>query len=132
VVKESRRYLFLIQWQPDPGLDPMKPRGACAFFFAGAFGMYDAASGVHPVDGAGTDRLHVSQAIAVGDHPFEQIGDGGEADMGMRADVDPLAGAEFGRADMIDKTRKGRLCVFGCRATPGELKNRRGRVLSPG
>jgi hypothetical protein len=44
--------------------------------------------GGHPVDLAGLDRLHLAHAVAVGHLALEQIGEGGEPDMRMRADVD--------------------------------------------
>ena len=73
---------------------PLKP---------GALGMRDAAPGGHPVHLARTDGGEGAEAVAVLDFAVEQIGDGREPDMRMRAHVDAHAGLEFGRAHVIDE-----------------------------
>ena len=70
---------------------------------AGALGMHDAAAGGHPVDLAGPDRHRGAEAVAVHDLAVEQVGDGGKADVRMRPHVESAAGAEFGRAEMIEE-----------------------------
>src|SRR5215471_7909365 len=63
--------------------------------------MDDAAAGRHPVDVTGRDRLHVAEAVAMDDAALEEIGDGGEADMWMRAHVDAAADRELDRAELV-------------------------------
>ena len=50
-----------------------------------ALGMGDAAPGGHEVHGAGGDFQRIALAVAVHHPAVEQIGDGGEANMGMGA-----------------------------------------------
>ena len=77
------------------------PRGAQ--FIAGAFGMGDAAPRRHPIDVAGLDLLHRAQRVAVHLRAFEQIGDGGKPDMGMRPHIHALAGGEIHRPEIIEE-----------------------------
>src|SRR3569623_3075941 len=65
--------------------------------------MHDAASRRHPVDLAGPDCQLGAEAVAVHDLAVEQIGHRREPDMGMRSDIESGAGAEFGRAEVIEK-----------------------------
>src|SRR4029434_8734295 len=71
-----------------------------------ALGMHDAASGRHPVDVARRDRLHEAEAVAMHDAALEEIGDGGEADMRMRAHVDAAAGRELDRAELVEEDER--------------------------
>ena len=50
--------------------------------------------GGHPVHLAGIDGLEAAQAVAMKDLALEQIGDRGQADMGVRANIDAFARAE--------------------------------------
>ena len=59
-----------------------------------ALRVRDAAPGIHPVHIARLDRLRRAQRVAVKDLAFEQIRDGGEIDVRMRAHVEALAGCE--------------------------------------
>src|SRR2546428_12244617 len=68
--------------------------------------MRNAAAGRHPVDRARPDRLHRPEAVPVQDLPLEQIGDGGEADVRMRPDVETPAGAERGRSHLIEEDER--------------------------
>ena len=65
--------------------------------------MHDAAAGGHPVHLAGADRHRGAETIAVHDLAVEQVADRGEPDMRVRPHVQPLAAAEFGRAEMVEK-----------------------------
>ena len=73
---------------------------------AGAFGMHDAAARRHPVHFARLDRRRGAEAVAVHDLAVEQIGDGGEPDMRMRPHVEPVAGAELGRPEMVEEDER--------------------------
>ena len=44
-----------------------------------------------------------ADAVAVADRAVEQIGDGGEVDVRMRADVHALARVEPGGAELVDE-----------------------------
>ena len=68
--------------------------------------MDDAAAGSHPVHRAGPDRHGGAEAVAVHDLAVEQVGDGGEPDMRVRAHVEAVAGTEFGRAHMIEEDER--------------------------
>ena len=48
----------------------------------------------------------VPSAVAVHDLAVEQIGDGGEPDMRMRPHVEPVAGAEFRRPEMVEEDER--------------------------
>ena len=100
---EMRIGFFVLLRQPDPGLDAVQAMAACAHVVAGAFGMGDAASRRHPVDVAGLDLLHRAQGVAMHLSAVEQIGDGGQADMGMRAHIHALAGRKFHRPEIIEE-----------------------------
>ncbi len=77
-----------------------------AFFRSGPFGMGNAAARRHPVDIAGGNHLVRAQRITVGDFAVEKIGHRGQADMWVRADIHPLADAQFRRAHMIEKNKR--------------------------
>ena len=89
--------------QGDPGLHAVQPRGAGALRLAAALGMDDAAPGGHEVDGAGADVLHHPQAVAVHQRAVEEVGDGRQADVRMRAHVDALARRQFRRTELVEK-----------------------------
>ena len=65
--------------------------------------MGDAAAGGHQVHGAGLDFPDIALAVAVHDAAVKQIGDGGEPDMRMRANVHALAGHELHRPEMVEE-----------------------------
>ena len=65
--------------------------------------MRDAAAGGHQVHRAGLDFPDIALAVAVHDAAVEQIGDGGEPDMRMRANVHALAGHELHRPEMVEE-----------------------------
>ena len=68
--------------------------------------MHDAVAGGHQIDGTGLDPLHGAEAVAVVHGAAEQIGDRGQADMRVRADVAiAAAGLERRRAHMIKKDK---------------------------
>ena len=105
-MRKAGLHLFLGRWQCDPHLQavdrltvdaPLRPR---------ALGMHDAASGRHPVDFARPDRHRGAEAVAMHDLAVEKIGHGGEPDMRMRANVEPVAGAKFRRPEMVEKDER--------------------------
>ena len=100
---EMRRRFLVGLGQDDPALNPVNPVTRGAHSIAGALGMGDAAARRHPVDVAGLDFLHRSQRVAMHLRAVEQIGDGGQPDMGMRAHIDALAGRELHRPEIIKK-----------------------------
>ncbi len=68
--------------------------------------MRDAAAGAHPVHRAGLDRDLSAEAVAVHDLAVIEEGHGGEPDMGMRAHVEPRAGAELGGPEMVEEDER--------------------------
>src|SRR5580658_227379 len=68
-----------------------------------ALRMHDAASGAHPIDGAGFDALHRTQAVSMHHRTFEQIRDRGEADMRMRPNVDVHARFDIERPEVVEE-----------------------------
>ncbi len=86
-------------------------RGPC--LWTGAFAMGDAAAGGHPVHRAGPDRLHAPQAVAVQDLAPDEIGDGGEADVRMGADIEPGAGPQDRRAELVEEDERPHHAALG-------------------
>ena len=103
---EERLALFVRFRQRHPGLDAGDRRTGRAQLRRGALGVGDAAPGVHPVDVAGLDRLRRAQRVAMEDLAFEQIGDGGEVDVRMRAHVEALARFEARRAELVPEDER--------------------------
>ncbi len=68
-----------------------------------SFGMDDAAACGHPVDVARPDNLLAAEAVTVGQLALEQIGDGGEADLRMGRNVQPLPRSQCRRSHVIEK-----------------------------
>ena len=88
---EARLSVLLGLWQRDPGLDAEHAVRRLAGGCARPLGVGDAAPRHHPVYRARQDDLVRAQAVAVLELAAKEVGDGREADMGMRADVDALA-----------------------------------------
>ena len=65
--------------------------------------MHDAGARLHPVHCAWADRLFRTKTIPVQDFAFQQIGDGRQIDMRVRAHIDALIGQEFSRAHLVEK-----------------------------
>ena len=82
---------------------PNSRRGACFGLAALALGMHDAAPGRHQVDLARPDGERGAEAVAVAHLALEQIGDGGEADVRVRAHVDAVADQELGRPHLVEE-----------------------------
>ena len=103
VMLERRRDLLRSRRQGDPALQAQHLLAARALHIRRPLGMGDAAPGRHQVHRAGLDFLDIALAVAVHDAAVEQIGDGGEPDMRMRANVHALAGHELHRPEMIEE-----------------------------
>ncbi len=103
VVRKARRAFLLRIRQRDPALEPMDGLAVASMLGGRALGMHNSAPGRHPVHFARTNGRGASEAVAMHDLAVEEIGDGCKPDMGMRPHVDPLTGAEFGRAEMIEE-----------------------------
>ena len=89
--------------QGDPALDAVHAAAAAAHGRRRALGVGDAAAGGHQVHGAGRDLQRVALAVAMHDAAVEQVGDGGEADVGMRAHVHALSGDELHRPHLVEE-----------------------------
>ncbi len=103
---ESRIDLFLVLRQREPGLDAVEDRPARALVGGGALGVADALAGGHQIDRAGLDPLHRPDAVAMLERALEQVGDGGEVDVGVRADVHALVDAKPRRAHLIEEDER--------------------------
>ena len=90
---ERRLHLFLGAGHREPGLDSGKLGPAGALVFGRALAVGDAAPGGHQIDRARLDPLVSAEAVAMLDRAGEQIGDGGQVDVRVRADVDAVAGS---------------------------------------
>src|SRR5690554_7050395 len=74
---------------------------SCRNLWAFPLRMYNTMPGHHQVDVARSDRLQSSEGIAVQNFALEQIGDGSNANMGVREHVDATPGRELCRAHVI-------------------------------
>ena len=68
-----------------------------------ALRMHDAGAGRHQVQLARLDGNGRAEAVAVHDLAVEQVGDGGEADVRMRAHVDAGADEKLGRPHLVEE-----------------------------
>src|SRR5690606_41561567 len=107
--------LFRSGRQGEPDLEAVRAVLVGAHFQRFALGMHDGATGGHPVDVAREDLLDVAEAVAMHDAALEQVGHRRQPDMGMRTDVDTLAGCKAHRPHVIDKhaTSDGSLVAAG-------------------
>ena len=106
VVLEARRHVLVAVGQGQPGLDAEQAVRAARGRRGGALGMGDAAPGDHPVQRAGTDDLVGAGAVAVMEVAAIEVGDGAEADMRVRPDVDALSGQELGRPGLVEEDER--------------------------
>jgi hypothetical protein len=104
VVREARVDLLLAVGQGHPGLNAVHGAAELAQGLE-ALGMGDAAAGRHPVDLARADGEVGTDAVLVGDLALEQVGQGGQADVRVRAHVDIArkAGLELHRPHVVEE-----------------------------
>src|SRR5690606_37787674 len=86
VVPESRILLFQFLWQRYPDLQAIQ-QAAMSTQVLEALGMSNALARSHPVDLARLNCLLGAEAVAMHDLAVEQIGDGGQADVGVRSHI---------------------------------------------
>ncbi len=89
-----------------------------------ALAVGDAAARRHPVDVAGIDFLHAAQRVAVHLRPVEQIGDGGQSNMGMRPHIDALARREIHRAEIVEEDKGPDAAPRNLRQQAGDERSR--------
>ena len=87
MVRETALHFLLGGRERYPHLQAVDRLAVDASFGPRALGMDDAAPGRHPVDFARSDRDRGTEAVAVHDLAVEQICNGGEANMRVRADI---------------------------------------------
>jgi hypothetical protein len=102
VVGEGGRFLVRLR-QRRPRLDAEQPRPLGALCRRCALGVDDALPCRHQVQFARPDWHRRAEAVAVHDLAVEQIGDGSQPDVGMRAHVDAGADEEFRRPHLIEE-----------------------------
>jgi hypothetical protein len=105
-VFKHRRDLLAILGQGKPGLQARYGVVAAAGFLRRALGMDNAAAGRHQVHVAGFDHHLGAERIAVANGAVEQIGHRRQPDMGMRPDVERLAGAQDRRAHAVEEDER--------------------------
>ena len=103
---EARLSVLVSLRQGDPGLDAEQAVRRLAGGGARSLGVGDPAPRHHPVDGAGEDDLVRAQAIAVLELAAEEVGDGREANMGMRTYVDAPARDELSRSHLVEEDER--------------------------
>ncbi len=72
----------------------------------GTLRMCDSTPGCHEVNGTGLNGLYVTQVVAVHDLSFEEVGNGRETYVRMRAHGDAFSGWKFGRSHMIEENKR--------------------------
>lgn len=77
--------------------------------------MHDAASCDHPIDRSGLNGLHRSQAVTVQNLSLEQVRNGREADVRVRAHIQTLAVAKYGWSHLIEKDKRANQAPLGSR-----------------
>src|SRR5690606_4041003 len=100
---EGGGHLLMLFRKRDPELQPVEAAAGPAALRAAPLRMDDATACRHQIDVTGINLLHRAKAVAMQDGAFKEIGHGGEADMRMRQDIQPLPRLEDGRAHVIEK-----------------------------
>ena len=68
--------------------------------------MDNATASGHPVDLSGANRLHIPETVAMKDFPCKEIGNCGQANMGVRSYVNACAGLKLRRPQVIEKDKR--------------------------
>jgi CubicO group peptidase (beta-lactamase class C family) len=84
--------------------------------------MGDACARHHQIDGTRLNSLSRPQAVPVFQRPFEKVGKGGQADMGVLANVHIGVGAKGSRAHMVDKDKRPYHPLFAEGQQPSDEK----------
>ncbi len=103
MVREVRVDFLERPGQGDPGLQAEQLAGLRPGLVRAALGVDDTAASGHQVDRAGPYDLLRVQAVAVHDLAAEQVGDRGQADVGVRAHVQALPGLEMTQTHLIEE-----------------------------
>src|SRR4029079_14798890 len=102
-MRKAGLHLLLGGRQGDPHLQAVDRVTVDASLRPRAFGVDDAPPCGHPVDFTRPDCHGSAETVAVHDLAVEKIGHGGEPDMRMRANVEPVACVELRWSEMIEK-----------------------------
>ena len=103
---EGRGDFFEALGQRKPGLDSVQPGPEGAFVGRRALAVADPAPRGHQIDRARLDPLDGAEAVAMIDRALEQIGDGGQVDVRVGSDVDPLVDPEARRAHLVEENKR--------------------------
>jgi hypothetical protein len=122
VVDEGGRRLLMRLRQRHPGLDAGQAVRRRAATAGRALRMHDAAAGGHPVHVARRDRQFGAEAVPVQDLALEQVGDGGQADMRVRPDIDAGAGQELPGSHLVEEDEGADHLAFPGRQGPPHLE----------
>ena len=84
--------------------------------------MNDAASGGHEIHRTRRDLLDVSLAVAMQDLAVEEVGDGRQANVRMRPNIQPLPSDKLNRAEMIEEDKRPHHLTLAVREGPSDLE----------
>ncbi|MCY1446780.1 hypothetical protein D9M71_633670 [compost metagenome] len=93
----------------------MHARAAAAQRVRRALDVGDTAPGGHPADVAGTHQLVGAEAVLVLHLAFVEVGEGGQADMRMLANVHALAGGEIAAEHVVEEHERPDAAAAGRR-----------------
>ena len=103
---EGRLAVFQCRGQCHPKLQAVREARSSAVCFVGALTVHDAAPRRHPVHRARLDELHAADAVAVHLPALEEIGDSGQADVRVAADIAVDLRRERRGADLVKKYKR--------------------------
>src|SRR5690348_15692293 len=105
MVREAGFHFFLCRRQRHPHLQAVDRLVIDPPFRPCTLGMNDTTSGGHPVHFTRLDRDRRAEAVTMHDLTIKEVSDGGQSDMRVRPHVEPVAGAEFRGAEMVEKDK---------------------------
>ncbi len=103
---KSRGRLLLRLRQRNPALQAKHAHGMLARFGGGTFGVDNAGARIHPVHFARPDGLYSSQAVAMDDFAFEQVGHCCQSDVGVGPHVEPASGRQHIGAHLVQENER--------------------------
>jgi len=104
VVREAGVRLFVLGGQAHPDLQATEALRRQARLGRRTLGVHDAAPRRHPVHFARKNGFGIARAVAVHHRALVQIGDGRQANMRMRSDIQAISLRKLSGPGMIQKT----------------------------
>ena len=112
----------MLAGQRGPALNAVVDKTLAVQAIGPAFGRHNAAPGGHPVARARLDALHASEAVAVHDGAFKQIGYGRQTNMRVRTTIAAERRPDPHRAKMIKKDKGPDRLAPGMKEQPSDQK----------